>query len=243
MDQPVASRRSSASCRVFHPPATPPRQLAGNNRPIRLRMVRKGHAIQRVAFVQPRRRGPSPRPPAVPLAAPPVGHPRAGLRLGVPDAVGEPIRGLPRCVGPSRTSTVLGFGLRTRRPSARPRKCRGRTLGPLTKIGCRVDSGSSPELETTDGLPGLQRPSSASTSRSVRQLPSCPSGGVRRRIRPAAGGEPARASSSAMNDSRRLNAWYRTGKYPITTAKKPNPVAACATAIARLAGVVGVTSP
>ncbi len=46
-----------------------------------------------------------------------------------------------------------------------------------------------------------------------------------------------------MFSSRRENDWYRTGRYPITRARNPNPTPASITVTARPARDIGVTSP
>ena len=57
------------------------------------------------------------------------------------------------------------------------------------------------------------------------------------------GGDPARASSSAIADSRRENAAETTGRYPMTSATKPSPMPDSKTVRKRPAGECGVTSP
>ncbi len=59
----------------------------------------------------------------------------------------------------------------------------------------------------------------------------------------AVGGDPARASSSAMFTSRRENAPYSTGKYPITSATKPSPIPDSSTTRILIARLRGTTSP
>ena len=57
------------------------------------------------------------------------------------------------------------------------------------------------------------------------------------------GGDPARVSSNSTPTSRRLKAWYSTGRYAITTANSPRPVAPSATTMARVHPVMPPTDP
>src|SRR4029453_19131908 len=74
------------------------------------------------------------------------------------------------------------------------------------------------------------RSHSANRSGSDEATPALP---IRWRSSGPDGGDPARASSSSTPTSRRLKAWYSTGRYAITTANSPSPVAPAATTTAR----------
>src|SRR4249920_1983829 len=81
------------------------------------------------------------------------------------------------------------------------------------------------------------RSHSAKRSGNEEAIPALP---IRWRSSGPEGGDPARASSSSTPTSRRLKAWYSTGRYGITTENSPRPVAPAATTTAR---VDPVTSP
>src|SRR4029453_12235521 len=81
------------------------------------------------------------------------------------------------------------------------------------------------------------RSHSANRSGNDEATPALP---IRWRSSGPDGGDPAAAPSGSPRPARRLKAWYSTGRYAITTANSPSPVAPAATTTAR---VPPVTSP